>query len=287
MKKVSWLIRLLSPLVNQLLDSFTLSDAIGQAVSDQTIEDQFTFSTNRDTLVDVLNLITDITATRVWFVPDGERGLKLRAVVDDSQQYDLTPSSNGPPRVIGNNALYEMRPFNAVKLKGATKKLLNVGPLTVDSPYSSQYAEAVATYPPLVERYGGKLQQESTSQLVDSEQLEQEAAARLSESLADITGGSMTLTLSPMIRPYDSVEATPACSGVTASVSPLVYGVQEATHRIVPSNNNLPQTEIQVSLSVEQRQIETTSTKKDTETGSEPTDEPAYEGYELRAPQNR
>ena len=90
----------------------------------------------------------------------------------------------------------------------------------------------------------------------------------------------MTLTLSPMVRPFDRVEATPACSGVTADVSPLTYEVQEATHRIVPGDNNLPQTEIEVSMTIDPSLIETRSTVRDTETGKEPSDDPAHEQYE-------
>lgn len=58
---------------------------------------QQTFSTNRDTLVDVVKWLIGHTDTRVWFQPDGRTGLALTAVSDDSQQYDLTPSSNQPP----------------------------------------------------------------------------------------------------------------------------------------------------------------------------------------------
>lgn len=268
------------PIVNQILDDFTLADAIKQSISDETIQDELTFSTNRDTLVDVLSLVTNVTDARVWFEPDGESGITLRAVGDDSQQYDLTPGSSGPPRVIANNSLYEMRPFNAVRLKGATKNLVSVGPLSVDSPFSSSYPEAVATYPPLVERYGSELIESDTSKTANVEQLKGEAKAKLKGLLDEVSGGSMTLTLSPMVRPYDRVEATPACSGITADVNPLRYEVQEATHRIVPSDNNLPQTEVSVSVAIDPSQIEIQSSVKDTETGEGPTDSPAYEEYD-------
>jgi hypothetical protein len=43
---------------------------------------------------------------------------------------------------------------------------------------------------------------------------------------------------------------------------------------------NLPQTEIAVSIAVDPSLIETDSVVKDTETGGEPTDDPAYEHYD-------
>ncbi|WP_158294307.1 hypothetical protein, partial [Halorubrum sp. SP9] len=223
--------------------------------------------------------VTDVTDARVWFEPDGKSGVVLRAVNADSQQYDLTPESAGTPRVIANNCLYEMRPFNALRLKGATKNLATVGPLSVESPFSSSYPEAVATYPPLVERYGGELTESDTSKTTIAGRLETEAKSQLKQALDEVSGGSMTLSLAPMVRPYDRVSATPACSGVSADVNPLQYEVQEATHRITPSNNNLPQTEIEVSIAIDPSQIETRSTTRDTETGGEPTDDPAYEQY--------
>ncbi|WP_206750738.1 hypothetical protein, partial [Halorubrum sp. SP3] len=169
---------------------------------------------------------------------------------------------------------------NALRLKGATKNLATVGPLSVESPFSSSYPEAVATYPPLVERYGGELTESDTSKTTIAGRFETEAKSQLKQALDEVSGGSMTLSLAPMVRPYDRVSATPACSGVSADVNPLQYEVQEATHRITPSNNNLPQTEIEVSIAIDPSQIETRSTTRDTETGGEPTDDPAYEQYD-------
>lgn len=272
------------PLVNQLLDGFDFVDAAGQAVSDETIQEQFTFSTNRDTLVDVLSLVTDIVGGRVWFEPDGKQGLMLRAVQDDSNRYDLTPSSDGAPRVIANNALYEMRPFNALKLKGQTGTNISVGPLTVNTPTGGTYPEVIARYPPLVERYGDELTKTATADITSTSVLETESVTRLKEALDGVSGGTMTTTLAPMIRPYDSVEATPACSGVTADVPPLRYEVQEAVHRMVPENNNLPQTEIDVSMAIDRSKIEIQSTTRDAQTGGEPSDTQAYDEYDWTTP---
>lgn len=268
------------PLVNQLLDGFSLGDALSQAISDETIEDQFTFSTNRDTLVNVLELVTEIIGARVWFEPNGERGLSLRAVQDDSQKYDLTPSSDSPPKVIANNALYEMRPFNAVRLKGKVGTNVSIGPLSVNTPIGNSYPEATAVYPPLRDRFGGELPKTATSDITSDTVLATEAESRLKEMLDGVSGGQMTTTLAPMVRPYDRVEATPACSGVAADVPPLTYEVQAATHRLVPGNNNLPQTEIDVSMAVDPDLIETDSTEKDAQGGGEPSDSPAYEDYD-------
>lgn len=174
-----------------------------------------------------------------------------------------------------------MRPLNAVKLKGSSGKRVEVGDMGVNLPFGDTYPEAVATYPSLVERYGGELTQIATSQLGDGLKLEREAKRQLKDALDGVSGGSMVTTLAPMIRPFDRVEATPACAGVTADVEPLIYEVQEATHSIVPRDTNVPRTELSVSMAIDPSLIETESTVKDAQTGGKPSDNDPFDEYKM------
>jgi hypothetical protein len=263
-------------------DVFKRLETVRRLLNDEKIIGEvITFSANRDTLTDVLQWLMNRTETRVWFQPTGERGIALTAVRDDANQYDLTPSSANPPRVIKNNALYEMRPFNAVRLKGNTGKRIEVGEWGVAAPFGDTYPEATATYPPLIDRFGGRLSQTGTSKTTDAARLEREAKSKLKQELDEFSGGSMVTTLAPMVRPFDRVEATPACSGVTADVDALTYEVQEATHSIVPGDNNVPRTTLSVSMAVDPSKIEVRSSVRDARTGGEPSDNDPMDEYEF------
>ncbi|MDB2263758.1 hypothetical protein PM025_06305 [Halorubrum ezzemoulense] len=268
------------PLRAIALDDATLGDVIGLAISDETLQGQFTFSTNRDTLVDVVEWLSETANVRVWFQPSGERGISLVAVRDGSKRYDLTPSSDRIPFVISNNSLYELSPINGVKVKGATGKRIQAGPIDYNLPTGTTYTEATAVYPPLVERFGGELLHTTTSKETDGDALANEAAKKLKEAVDAKTDGEMITTLAPQLRPYDRVESTPACAGVTTDVPPLRYEVQEAVHSVVPSDNNLPRTEINVSMSIRPDEIETRTVVKDAR-GGEPSDDSPSENYEF------
>lgn len=239
------------------------------------------FSTNRDTLKDVIQWLMRTANIRVWFQPKGKQGLTLTGVVDDSQQYDLTPSSENPPRVIKNNALYELSPANGLRLKGGTGHRIGVAGKGVNLPTGNTYPEAVATYPPLVDRFGGEVIDSATAQITNPDKLEDAAKKQLKDQLDKISGGEMVTTLAPMVRPYDRVEATPACAGVTTDVDALTYEVQEAVHSVVPGDNNVPRTTLSVSMAVDPSKIEVRSTVKDAWTGGEPSDNDPMDEYEM------
>jgi hypothetical protein len=241
---------------------------------------EITFSTNRDTLVDVLQWVQETANIRVWFVPSDGRGITLTAVEDASQRYDLTPSSERIPYVIANNSLYELSPINGVKIKGATGRRIRAGPIDYNLPFGDTYTEATAVYPPLVDRFGGELLQTTTSKKTDGDALANEAAKKLKEAVDAETDGEMVTTLAPQLRPYDRVESTPACAGVTTDVPPLRYEVQEAVHSVVPSDNNLPRTEINVSMSIRPDEIETETVTKDARGGGEPSASDSTDEYE-------
>jgi hypothetical protein len=239
-----------------------------------------TFSTNRDTLVDVIDWLQGIANVRVWFQPSGERGVVLAAVVDSSRTYDLTPSSGVAPYVIKNNALYELSPINGVKVKGNVGTRVENPIYSFTIPHGNTYIEAKAVYPPLRDRFGGEQLKTITSKQTNGEVLQNQAAKALKEAVDAEADGEMVTTLAPSLTPYDRVESTPACAGVTTDVPPLRYEVQEAVHSVVPSDNNLPRTEINVSMSIRAGDIVTDADTKDAQTGEKPSDNEASDNYE-------
>ena len=248
---------------------------------EKIIGEVITFSSNRDTLVDVLSWLQERTEARVWFQPSGERGITLTAIADDAASYNLTPESESLPRVIKNNALYELRPLTSLRVKGNTGVTISLGDRKVNTPFGDTYPEATASYPPLIERFGGELTQTTTATVTDTDDAEQTAKTLLKQAIDAVSGGSILTTLAPMVRPFDTLTATPACSGVTTDVEPLQYEVQEATHSVVPNDSNLPRTELSVSMAVDPSLIETESTVKDSRTGDSPTDSDPFEQYQF------
>jgi hypothetical protein len=219
-----------------------------------------------------LSFLVQNADVRVWFQPRGETGLTLAAVTDASASFDLTPESEDPPFVIANNALYEMRPFNGLRLKGTPKGQINFGGASVQLPIDGDYPEAVATYEPLVERFGGELLATDTIRRTNADILEIAAESQLKERLNEVSGGTMTCTLDPRCTPYDRFAATPACSGVSADVPPLQYEAQEVTHSITPNDNDLPKTELSVSMAIDRTKITTRSAIKDIRTTDAPSE---------------
>jgi len=270
------------PLRQIALDDASLGDIVGLALSNETLQSQFTFSTNRDTLVDVVEWVQETANIRVWFQPTGTAGLALVAVDDGSETYDLTPSSERIPYVIKNNALYELSPINGVKVKGATGRRVGAGPIEFNLPFDDTYVEATAVYPPLVERYGGELLKTVTSKETDGDILANQAAAKLKDAIDAENDGEMVTTLAPQLHVYDRVTSTPACAGVTTDVPSLRYEIQEAVHSVVPSDNNLPRTELTVSMSIRPDDIVTEKEPKNARGGGAPTEDNTTDEYAWR-----
>jgi hypothetical protein len=233
------------------------------------------FSTNRDSLADVVEWLRKRVPVKVWFGPtQNGTGITLYAAENLGVGYDLTPESEDIPKVIENGALYEMRPFNTLKLKGQTGQRIDVGPLEATVPIGGQgdYPEVTVEYPPLVQRYGDTLERTGETELTGVAGVRQEARSRLKQLLDDVSGGSITTTLAPQCRCYDRLTATPACSGVPTDVGSLDYEVQRITHSVTPSDDELPQSEVSVSLSVDPSEITVVEeTVKDAQTGGEPS----------------
>jgi hypothetical protein len=242
------------------------------------------FSSNRDTLADVIRWLRDTTGVHVEFRPVPSGGGLALVVTDGhpSAHVDLTPESGEPPYVFANSSLAEMRPFNALRLKGATGT--DVGDFRVPTLIDNDYPEVVATYPPLVDRFGERLTETETSSTAGVDNLEREAKSRLKKRLDEVSGGTILTTLAPQLHPYDTVLATPACSGVAADVDPIRYEVERTVHKVTPDPSDdgvtpLPRTELAVSLAVDESLIEVAeSTVKTTQPSrggdNEPDDSP-------------
>jgi len=243
------------------------------------------FSSNRDTLADVLTWIQETYGVDVSFAPpEGGRGVTLVATRDAYAEYDITPSSDDLPYVIANDALYEMRPFNALTLRG--KAGLRLNPYAGDDSgyeliegFDGKYPEVTVEYEPLVERLGSRLAKTEESKQNTVATLREEARTRLKQKLDEVSGGAITTTLAPQVRPFDRLRATPACSGVAANVDALTYEVQRTIHKITPNDDNLPRTEVSVSIAVDPDEINVVeATQKATRRSSEGDNTPPENG---------
>jgi len=221
------------------------------------------FTRNRDTLADVAETIIEESVFEIWFEPT-DSGIALRVSLSPDETLDATES--GHLSLIQNEALYEMRPYNALELKGAEGQDIEVGGTTVSettftSIVDGDYPVATATYPPLVERAGGELKQVSTSQRAGVQNLEEEAVSRLKKSLDDISGGTLSTALYPHLRPFHTIDAKPACATVIDTDTPtLTYEAERVTHIYAPdpgsvSGPNIPHTEVGVSMFIDPTKI--------------------------------
>lgn len=240
------------------------------------------FTENRDTLADVVKTLIEKVNLHIWFEPKENGDLALRAghQIDTAvDQFDLTEDGDVP--VISNDALYEMRPFNGIKLRGQQNKRVDLtSDLTIRIPFTKgSYPEATATYGPLVERAGGEIIQNANSRANGERGLRREARSELKSQLDEISGGTMDTALAPFVHPYDTVIAKPACASVIdADVPALTYEVERAAHTVAPtppdSGPNIPSTELAVSMHIDPSKIDVESTIKTTQPSREGKNKP-------------
>lgn len=237
-------------------------------------------SGNRDTLADAAKQLIEGVGLHLEFRPQQGRGtgIKLHAhAVDDVPTAQFDARDDKDLQVIENNALYEMRPFNSITLRGkggayidlsGSTQYQNLGEISDALFGDGTYPEATAKYPPLVERAGGEVGQTKTSKTSNANKLEDEARSALKNRLDEVSGGSMLTAIKPSASLYDTIVTTPACAGVVQTDVPeLTYEVQRAKHTVAPSNeeNNIPTSEFSVSMHIDPSKIEVESTRKDTQ----------------------
>jgi hypothetical protein len=209
-----------------------------------------TYTADKHTLADVVEDIGEATGEPVWFrtAPDGRNILAFGT--RNIESYD--GRQGGDLYTIENNALFEMRPFNTIKLNGERQG-------------DADYPVAEAWYPDLVERAGGKI---TVTEEVNTDILPvmlKAAQKRLKDRLNAVSGGTATFALAPQVRPFDTVELRPACAGQIESEMPsLTYEVERTAHKIAPENlrNNIPQTELSLSMHIDETEIEVNGTSQ-------------------------
>jgi len=246
---------------------------------------------NRDTLADATQLIIEKLGLSVWFEPDpdNDSGIILRANLKENmatENYDLTGDSDIP--LISNDSIYEMQPFNAIELRGEKGVDINVGDsVDVTIPGSTLYDNgsfpiATAVYEPLKERVGERITKVAQSKLNRVGPIENEAESRLKSMLDSVSGGTMDTALAPQVRPFDTVTAKPACATIVETDVPeLKFEVQRTAHTLAPKNdeNEIPQTELSVSMNVNPNNITTTSTRSDTQPSDGSDNEPPANSF--------
>lgn len=163
-------------------------------------------------------------------------------------EFDLSYSWQENVTVIKNDALFEMKPINTLKLRGATSKSLLVDDdddgeleqaqfdgmtvsgfggsskafpaITVRVPSLYEAAEGVELSPEIVESDIGQL-----------DEAEREAQKEMTEHLEEASEGEIILAGEPTIMPYDRVDAFEVCNGdVEYEQVPVKYEVESVKH---------------------------------------------------------
>jgi hypothetical protein len=237
------------------------------------------FKSNRDSLADVTQFVIDNANVRMWFEPSDTVDLQLKVLTDPSQSFDATADSDDV-QTIKNNVLYEIRPFNALTLKGVDAYTIKGEGIEHNATLfgDGTYPEATVTYPPLIERAGGRITRVERSNATTETALEAEGKSKLKQQLDEVSGGTITTALAPSIRPFDTIEATPTCSGINAdSVPPITYEVQETAHVFGTDmdHSDIPHTELSVSLNVDPSLIEVETTTKPIQTNKDSDNKPS------------
>lgn len=241
-----------------------------------------TFTSNRHTLADVASFIQNNTDIRLFFQPTPDGGVSLVVSQSPGTLYDATSTDTIPElalesigadipelTLIENNALYEMNPINTVRAKGKNTTLVSVDGVNSESGSAQPgpggatgsggsgelgFAVVEAYYPPLVDRAGGRIATTIESKNKVLSIVEKEARNILKTKLDNVSGGTMTMPITPSIFPFDRVLARPSCASVVSTDLPMLsYEVQRVAHNIMPSGgdqNNLSHTEIAVSMAV-------------------------------------
>lgn len=199
-----------------------------------------TFTRNRDTLADVVGWLRDSSSAVVYFssLRDGTTAL----VYDETPTTESFQAHNlgGNVEVRNNNALYQIGPRNALIYKGRSKSSLGaVGPFELTMP-ADKYPSVEVYHEPTVnragERYYGTVVE---GQKTNLDEAEREARSRLKEILSGSGGGKIECDMTPILQPFNTLEATPACRGnVTTDVPSYTFEIDEVTHTVTASKGS-------------------------------------------------
>jgi hypothetical protein len=223
-----------------------------------------TFRANRDTLGDVMGWLSRTTDVTCYFQTREDGTLSL--VADASPTADSFQAMNlgGNVTVRNNNALYEISPRNALIYKGRSKSsLASVGDFELTMP-SDKYPSIEVYHEPSVQRASG---QKFYGRIVEGEAInlaeaEQEAKQTLKERMDGSSGGRIECAISPFVRPYATLDATPACNGELESEVPAyTYEIEEVTHTVTASNGARTDLRVAPLVSTDDMVVETSAMK--------------------------
>lgn len=223
------------------------------------------FAANRDTLQTVTEYIQKKSGVFLWFEPSNDGSLTLVASATPPSGNFQTRSteiknSDGELDLIHNEALFEIGPFTSLELRGEAAFDVVVGPFDAGVPGSADnYPHATATHVGLRERAGGTVERVATSSTNNLEPLKRECKKELKRQLDGASGGTMESLLAPHVTPYSTIRAKPTClDHAEVSAAPVDYEVEStATH--VGGDDEIPKTELRVSLNIDINDIEITS----------------------------
>jgi len=241
-------------------DIETTSDSI-LAVQEQEVGSK-SFSTNRDTLLDVMAWLTKQTDGEWWLEPApygvflrldllgggfGRNFLQREAAERDD--FENVDKFRGDYRltnfvdVLENTTLYDLQPQNTVQVRGAasasaagqdTESFNGNFNALASATVNREFPVVVATAPALVEAAGGvRLQPpviESDAQTID--EAINVARTRLREILAESGEGNIVMRGAPRVTPYSKIDAFETCGEYVSELSqPIPYEVESVVHR--------------------------------------------------------
>lgn len=273
----------------EVLDSFVLNDDPLPVLLGKQ------FQSNRHTVVDALEWISDVTGASWRFVPNPNgTGVALvisllptrNRFVQDSVLSGVRDGSVDTPliaddtlfdtvHVLENTALEQMNPYNAVEIRGAKTRLESeqTGVAAVDlgqslgdeaselfggaSVMEDVYPYAKVRHKGLYQAAGNtELAKRYDSDVTEPEQAEAEAARKLRKLLNTPDEGSIRLEGQPFVSPYDRIDAFEVCNEfVETQAIPVTYEAHTVTHR--QKYGQMYETEVEASIYSGEEVLET------------------------------
>lgn len=243
-----------------------------------------TFKSNRDSLQDVYDYIEKKLGAKMHFEPQPD-GHTLRLVIDieperrtfaqddvvrkkledEAYEYALFQTVS----VLKNDALYEMKPINTLRLDGeegagvldraaAWLEEQDEDPtegLVGKSTPSDKYPYAKVQVPALLEAAEGvELGPREESDATTVSDVVAEAKTRLREMLEEVSEGEIFLRGQPEIMPFDALDAFEVCRDfVVYEQRPVRYEVEEVKH--TATANGIYKTRLLVSVWANEKNI--------------------------------
>lgn len=249
--------------------------------------DTKSFASNHDTLQDVVDWYEKKTSAKIHFepAPDGESFVMMVDIVPERRtwaqeevvsvkldQGETLYELHDTVRVIGNNALYEMKPANTLFLRGDTSRsFLAPGQgsppgqryeINTDGTPALKYPSVKVQVPSLVEAAEGfELAPETIESNAETlEDAEREAVAELRKILEEESEGKVVLHGHPQVMPYDRLDAFEACQeDIIFERDPVRYEIEQVKH--TTSGGEIYKTELTVSIWANDANIEVAESK--------------------------